>query len=453
MKLLNAKTSFVPFPPFLDVNENPSDVFDKLTSAGHLYNSLLRHASLNATISISEKMGECCWNDNHINCTGIFKALVDGDIDFSLYAQVHENYDDRNLITHLFISPQVTSQEDPVFVSTAEVPDSISDVSQFAILAQIPLLIVLLNFLTLILVILVINFQLKPRDKRIDIIDAIVLHTLHWSRDFKSNARRIIFLFILVYCFVSHYFYSALVSSDLIVNVPAKYLESINDIVDSNRTPGIFEGLALKNNFLHSNDPKKLLLLDRAEKRNTLYSLLDPTSLLVFAKRISENRHVGLFDSLALALNVKALVCVHLIQTDRTDRVVSLPKLKVTPMGSVAHSGYMYSRGIDEAVRQRIEKAIFWLAESGQYEKLKYDQVPQFENTAGVTKEKLVYCLSHLDKKKQHDQKEIFLHFIIMWFFLKAWALGILIACVCFAIEHIWRVTRKNKAKTRLWKG
>ena len=57
MKLLDVKTSFVPFPPYLDINQEPVDVFDKLTSGGYFYNHILRIARLNATVSRSEKLG------------------------------------------------------------------------------------------------------------------------------------------------------------------------------------------------------------------------------------------------------------------------------------------------------------------------------------------------------------------------------------------------------------
>ena len=42
MKLLEARTSFVPFPPYLDINSEPVDIFDKLTWSEHFYNHLLR---------------------------------------------------------------------------------------------------------------------------------------------------------------------------------------------------------------------------------------------------------------------------------------------------------------------------------------------------------------------------------------------------------------------------
>ena len=57
MDLLDVTATFVPVPPYFDINEHPVDVFDKLTAEAHLFNSLFRAAKLNASFITATKMG------------------------------------------------------------------------------------------------------------------------------------------------------------------------------------------------------------------------------------------------------------------------------------------------------------------------------------------------------------------------------------------------------------
>ena len=437
MKLLDVKTSFVPFPPYLDINQEPVDVFDKLTSGGYFYNHILRIARLNATVSRSEKMGECLWIDNRLNCSGIFGELVDNQIDFSFYAQQYEDYDDRDLFTQLRMSSQIISQSERVFMATAQEHERTAKLTAFNFFEQFPLSMLLLNFLALFLVVLVINLRLKSRDKRIDILDALILHTLHWSRDYKANHRRIMFYTILLYCCFTHWYFSAQVKTDMIVSKPAQFLTSLQDIVESNRTPAIFDGMALKNEFVHSNDKNKLLLVKRAADRGTLYPNRGSNCLTSLSRGISELGNVGLFSSLGLAINVGALVCLPLVFAKEVKSAVNIPEMKITTLGTTAHSGYMFSRESNLEVRKRLENVIFWLVESGQFFKLGTDPVPQFQNIPGVNREQLVYCLSNMGKKDKKKAQEIVIDVGFFLIFGRFWSTGMFIAFVCLVAENL----------------
>ena len=400
MQLLNVRTTFVPIPPYVDINPDPVDLYDKITASGHIWNTILRTGKLNATVVATERIGECRCIDDQTNCTGIFQKLFEGSIDFSLYPSSYENYDDRNLFTHLSISSQMTVEQDRVFLSTAQVPEKIADVSPSSILAQFPLTVVTLNFMALLFVIRLINLKLKSRNMRIDILDAIVLHTLRWNKSYNSGRRRIIIYAMLLYCFFSHYNYSGQIRSDLIIVEPEQFLTSLEEIVKSNRTPALFGGFALMEEFSRSKDKDKLMLVKRATERGTLFTSMSSEVMMNSASSIANEGNIGIFETSSFAINIRAIVCLPLSMQEDVSSSSTLPKMKVTRFGSTGHSGYMFPRHITFRLKKRIETAISWMVQSGQFHRLDTDPVPQFENTPNMKKEYFVYCLEHLGLKK-----------------------------------------------------
>ena len=148
------------------------------------------------------------------------------------------------------------------------------------------------------LVILIINFRLKARNLRIDILDVIVLHTLRWSKSFKAQNRRIVVYSILLYCFFSHNYYSSEIKSDLVLTKTAQFLRSLHEIVASNRTPSMFGTYSLYEEFTRSNNENVQMLLKRAVEREKLYSPADVVSL---ANGIINEKEVGLFQTSSIA--------------------------------------------------------------------------------------------------------------------------------------------------------
>ena len=437
MKLLPVKTTYVPFRPYLVLNENPKDIFDKLSSSGHFYNGLLRHARLNATVFESAKLGECVWNGTQSVCSGIFGQIASGKVDFSLYPTMLENYDDRELFMRVKPGLMVDEME-RVFLSTPQFPDRVADVSPFFIFQQFSLWLVLLNFVILMIVVVLINYRLKSRSKRICIVDAVTLHTLRWSRSYLSNRRRIIFIFILFYTFFSHYYYSGQVSSDLIVNIPAVYLKNLEEILASNRTPLMFGGLTVINDFEHSDNPVKKQLLARAAERGTLYSSM--TSLQDIATEITYQGRIGILDGAALARNIQALPCVPMSMTSGggdMSEADTVPKVRISDVMSKGHAGYLYYKGINEEVKERVEKTLYWLTEAGLYYRLDTWVVHQFDNNPSmkVNRESLINCLDRLERKKEPKRREIQLSFEIIFFFVKSAACGYFLAFICLLWE------------------
>ena len=436
MQILDVKTTFVPIPPYLDINENPIDLYDKLTAAGHAYNDIIRAGKLNATVFRSEKLGKCQWVNNQSNCTGILKELFEGSIGFSLFPSSYQSYNDKNLFGSLLISSQLTAEQDPVFMSTAHVPEKVADVSPSNVVSQFPLLIVLLNLVVLSLVILIINFRLKfSRHLRIDMLDAIVLHTLRWSRSYKAIHRRIMVFAMLLYCFFSHYFYAGQVRSELILVEPAQFLNSLKEIAQSNRTPSILSQFSLIEDSSHSNDHNRLLILKRATERGALYSSAGSDMMMDSAAGIASG-NVGLFEASAFAISIRALLCVPLVMQEDVSKAPDLPKMKITRFGAAGHSGYFFPKNINIRLKKRIETAVSWIVQAGFFHRLYTDPLPQLENAPNVNREKLVYCIDNMHRKKESEEITIVFQLRFMLFFIKTWASGLFFATVAFIVEH-----------------
>ena len=97
----------------------------------------------------------------------------------------------------------------------------------------------------------------------------------------------------------------------------------------------------------------------------------------------------------------------------------------------------MLSRNASLEVKNRLQHALFWLLESGQFAKFDTDPVPQFENTPNVNKEQLIYCLTNMGKKEKIQPQEIMIRLSFILFFTQAWSIGLAIALICYVAEKI----------------
>ena len=182
-------------------NESPSNVFDKamvtVESANVKHNDLFRLARLNVTLVESDTVGECKWIRNQSHCTGLMSLLTSGKADFSTVNFPFEDYDNRELFPNLKIS-RILFENSRMFMATSQVQEKVLGVNPYDIFRQFPLPILFLNILALIFVILLINYKLISRDKRISFLDALVLHTLRWNRNYVKLRRHHVLHFALL---------------------------------------------------------------------------------------------------------------------------------------------------------------------------------------------------------------------------------------------------------------
>ena len=432
MKILPAKVGFLPMPPFLVKNMNPTNVFDKISTIdekSNLYNNeLFRLARLNVTPIEGEKMGHCSWVNNKSHCTGIMSMMATGEVDFATFVDFvqYEEYENKELFPNLRLGPMVNEYEH-VFIARNQVPETDVKVNPYNIFQQFPPLILTLNLIVLLLVILLVNFKLVSRDKRISFLDAVVLHTLRWSRSFVKPRRRILMYFMLLYCFFSHYYYAGCIRSDLIVTIPEQFLKTLEEVVASNRTPAMFVGGPLTEEFRLSSDPMQKQIYSRAAERRTLYSI---NNIIEASEGMRVKSQVLFFSQRISARSVQALECFKHFGTD-ISAVEKLPKLGVSDVFSKGHAGIFYAPSIDREVEKRLNKVLSWYIESGITTNNKYPAIdPAFGSSQSV-----IQCLDLMDKKKEPDEKVIQLTSEVIPIFIKGLAAGFGLAILSFLVE------------------
>ena len=430
MKILPARVGFISAPPFIVKNMNPKNIFDKISTIdekSNLYNNeLFRLARLNVTPIEGEKMGQCSWVNNQSHCTGIMSMMATGEIDFATLDAQYEVYDNKELFPNLRLGPMITVREH-VFMARGQVPETHVKVNPYNIFQQFPLLFLALNLFVLLLVIFLINFKLVSRDKRISFLDALVLHTLRWNRSFVKLRRRIIMYSMLLYCFFSHYYYSGCIRSDLIVTIPEKFLKTLEEVVASNRTPAMFLGISLTEEFRLSSDPIKRQIYSRAAERGTLYSI---RNIIAVSEGMRDKSQVVFYSQRTYSRSVQAMECLKYLGSDLSP-VEKLPKLGVSDVFSKAHGGVFYALSIDREVEKRVNRVLSWYIESGITTNNKYPAIdPRFGSSDSV-----IQCLDLMDKKKEPDEKNIQLTSEVIPIFMSGLAAGFGLAILCFLLE------------------
>src|SRR6185503_14228606 len=90
--------------------------------------------------------------------------------------------------------------------------------------------VMLLQLVILVVVMMLINYKLTIRDKRLSFLDAILLQMFVTKRDYRVFRRKILYLFFTGYCFFSFCFISSCIDSTLVVDIPARYLTSLESV-------------------------------------------------------------------------------------------------------------------------------------------------------------------------------------------------------------------------------
>lgn len=447
MALLPVRAALVPITTLFEKNGQPMNIYDKISGvAGEVCNSMFRFANINVTVTESSTMGKCLWVDGHTNCSGIFAELINQETDLSLSMLYFKDYEDRDLSTNILYGPQVR-EPNQVFMATAQFPGRTAILKPIQILKQVPEIVVFLNFVVLFLIILVINFKLKSRDKRIAFLDVIVLQTQRWSRGFKANHRRIVVIFSVIYFVFCNNIYVGYIKSDLVTVVPPKYLQSLEDIVRYNRTPTLFDGLFISTTFKQSNNSIKRTLLQRAKKRGSIYN--SKSKMFIMAHKIQNDDHVGLFGGRTMAKIIKASMCLTI--ADKTEELDLLPTLKQSDSFFKTQAGFLYSKSVNHELRQRIDRTIIWFFDTGQFGRISNLATGQFgENVSPFSQEVLMNCVERLNREKKKEPPEIQFKMEIFAFFLNLLFIGFGAGLAALVLEIIDKKIRCIKTCSSL---
>ena len=273
------RTVFIPVPPYFVLKDKPTSYYDKFkhyTNGEELwFNDFFKGGRLNATISEASSLGECLWTNNTHVCSGIMNMIMNNQVDAAFIRSPLDSYQDGNLFPTLnFGSFDYGYQR--VFLSTPQVEARHASVNPYDITHSIPWSVILLNILVMVTGIAIINYKLVLRGKRLTLIDILLLNTFNINRHYLMFRRRIMFFFIILYCFLNYAYISCEISTDLVVDYPDRYLMSLEQVLKSNRTPAIMSGYSLIEQIENSQEESDFILkslLKRARDRKSIYTM------------------------------------------------------------------------------------------------------------------------------------------------------------------------------------
>ena len=197
-----------------------------------------------------------------------------------------------------------------------------------------------------------------------------MVHSFKVTKDYRLFHRRIMLFFMVLYSFFLFSYISSGISSDLVVDIPAQYLKTLEDVLESNRTPAMVGGLGLVEDFEQSqgeNQEVKKLLFKKVTEMKTIFSAgSSPNIYLDVAMKIINDRMVVMFDMEVASNGVKNLICMSI------ENGQEVPKVKMSkPFASVI-AGSFFSPTIDHEVRRRLSTAYHYLLQYGYTKRSKH---------------------------------------------------------------------------------
>jgi len=391
------RTVFIPIPPYFVLKDKPTSYYDKFepdtNGQDFWFNDFFKGGRLNATISEANSLGKCLWINNTNVCSGIMNMIMNNEVDAAFIRGPLDSYKDGNLFATLkFGSFDYEYQK--VFLSTPEVEARNASLNPYDITHSIPWSIILLNILFIMTGIAIINYKLFSRDKRLTLIDILPLSTFNIHRDYLIFRRRIMFFFIILYCFLNYSYISCGISSDLVVDYPDSYLMSLKQVLESNRTPAIMSGYGLIEGIENSQEESDFILkslIKRARDRESIYTI-KPETFPTMALGVAYQKMVALFESIQFANAVKNVICI--LDPDR--RPKDVPKAVISrPFSSVIIGNY-YSPNISKQVANRLTTCYQRVQEGGMI--LRDETRTRTETTL---------CLTIMDTKKERDREDL----------------------------------------------
>jgi len=237
----------------------------------------------------------------------------------------------------------------------------------------------------------------------------------------------------IIYCFFIYYLISGNIHSDLVVDIPAKFLDTLQDIITSNRTPGIMEGHSILEDLESSQGELcfvKKKLAERIRERNTHFKAQDPNSLIEFVRRMKDDKLIMIYPSDIYISGIKDIICMMSMSPE------ILPKVKVSNPFDSKNNGYFYSSKINAEVVHRLSITRSRMHESGLIDK------PQsLDNTK--------YCRTIMDMTDKQEKRDIQLPFYVFELPMICYKILVLFALLVFIIEFSSSKQIKYNSKKR----
>jgi len=221
-----------------------------------------------------------------------------------------------------------------------------------------------------------------------------------------------------MYSFLFYIIISSNLSSELVADIPAKYLQNLEDVLASNRTPILIEGRGKIKNSQGNLDVKHLLLKRAEERKADFEGMKSRSAYPILTMGITKQRMVGLFETKMKANGLRQVIC----KINKKSK--TYPKIKMSdPFGYVI-VGFYYSLKITDQLAYRISVTYKRIIQSGLMMRLE----------TKVDKQHLK-CVFMMEMRDQRDRENVPLPFKIFAPILCLFSIGLVFAMICFVSE------------------
>jgi hypothetical protein len=433
------------YPPDLDVNPSPSGLHDRVIGmASGFFNSMIQSMKLNVTVIGVKMIGSCRYiaslgNDS---CDGAVKELATGRADFTLIPVTPQVYDYRSKRVPFLFGPKLYEAE-MTFTSEPYEASKQQPITILHHLTEMPVFLAL-QLLCVIALIGLINFQffkmLRISVRKVRMIQVLGLLLMKPGISVIVPHQRIAFACCLILAAFSFQILTASMGSSMVVILPAKYYETLNDVAASNATPTMLAGIEMDIIFKESKDPARHAIRQRAIDRKTRYASNDTSIFMKIANDLRQT--VSLFHSKLESGSVIGMNCV-------INNFSPSPSLRESRQFERVTAIMAYSRSIKPDLRRHLSHFFQSAAETGIYHR-RNNNAQSSLSALGNT-DRLVLCMERMGKEEKQDSHVLpwnlsfFPGFGIMLLLLYLFS----IACVTWESGLIRR-TRHERPKATL---
>ena len=385
------------FPPDLEINPHPQGLYDKVSGlAAVFFNSLIKDMKLNVTLVGAKVMGSCSYKQmpGNDSCEGVAGLLAAGKADFSLMTVTSLIVGPGSTGVPFLFGPQLYDAE-MTFTSMPYEESHNQHITVLHPFTEIPVILII-ELIVISALVLFINrpFIKRRRFVRLNIMDSIGLVLMNPAVDVHLLHQRTGYACCLFLACLTNQLFMGSMSASMVVVLPAKYYESLDDVAASNSTPTLLEGCPLDQRFQESADTARHNILKRAIARGKRYAPNDNSVFMKIAQDLTQT--VSFFNAKLESTTVIGMHCFI--------REFSPPVALHESQPFERHAAFMaYSRSIRPDLRRHLTKFFQTSVETGIYDRRQTDFRTVLSSLGNM--ERLIWCMARVGKEGKKDSE------------------------------------------------
>ena len=439
MDVLDATVAVITFPPSLDLNDESTNLGDKLKGFGSVfYNEILSFARINATMIASDSMGDCVYSETlgGPQCTGIAGLLYSGEANLSVMP-VTASYDQR--LEAPFEVAYCISEQQAVFLSSAVSNATAVEIHILSTALRFDKVLLAWYLALYCLLIPLINWSSRKGRFmcRLQWPDAFkMLLNASTSKTFLAPHRRVTFFVAVLLTFIYYQLYMGSTETALVVEEPDRYLQSLADIDEFIHTLVMVKGLAVDQGFASSEDPS----IKRVYERTIRLPARSGTRFIDISNRMKEDTTIAFCSSVFMCRVIQAYLCIN------TDCEPG-KKTRISPSFNKTSPLLAYSRLADYKVKHRFRLTHSRLIHSGIYDRSTNDIVLLFAPVVASYEGRFRLCLTKMSGKEMPDSHVPAVNYHTFHMIYRLPAVIWIFSFICLFLEHHTIKLKRKKRK------